>query len=153
MIAMLITLCRIVVSIVMMHFPVYSVPFFCCYVAAGITDILGRMIARKLGAANGYGARLDSTANLSFSPASFHKLFAAMIFPGRIWVWIGMIAIIEGSNLFSSFLMHKRSKFVNTFANIITGFILFLYPITESRVFVSKRITTAFFDLKLPNAR
>lgn len=132
MIANLLTLCRVIISFVMLLFPVYSVPFYCCYLTAGFTDVLDGAIARKLGTANDFGARLDSIADLMFAAAASYKLLPVMTFSIKIWIWIGLITLIKGANLLSGYVIHRRFVSVHTAANKVTGLLLFLYPLVVS---------------------
>ena len=130
MIANLLTICRVIISIVMLLFPVCSVPFYCCYVTAGVTDILDGMAARKLSSTSDFGAKLDSIADLVFAAAASIKLLPVMNFSIRIWSWVGLIAFIKGVNILSGYVIHRRFVSVHTAANRVTGLLLFLYPLT-----------------------
>lgn len=132
MIANLLTICRVIISIVMLLFPVCSVPFYCCYVTAGVTDILDGMAARKLGSTSDLGAKLDSIADLVFAAAASIKLLPVMNFSIRIWIWASLIAFIKGVNILSGYVIHRRFMSIHTAANKVTGFLLFLYPLTVS---------------------
>ena len=62
-IANLITSCRIMLSLIMLLFPVFSLEFYFCYFMAGITDMVDGTIARKLGAGSEFGEKLDTIAD------------------------------------------------------------------------------------------
>lgn len=49
MIANAITYCRIIISMLMFLFSVFSPEFYVCYLLAGISDMIDGTIARKLG--------------------------------------------------------------------------------------------------------
>ena len=132
MIANLLTICRVIISIVMLLFPVCSVPFYCCYVTAGVTDILDGMAARKLSSTSDFGAKLDSIADLVFAAAASIKLLPVMNFSKRIWIWASLIAFIKGVNILSGYVIHRRFMSMHTAANKVTGLLLFLYPLTVS---------------------
>lgn len=132
MTANLLTLYRAIVSIVMLLFPVYSVPFYCCYVTAGVTDILDGMAARKLSSTSDLGAKLDSIADLVFAAAASIKLLPVMNFSIRIWSWVGLIAFFKGVNILSGYVIHRRFISMHTAANKVTGLLLFLYPLIVS---------------------
>ena len=130
MIANLLTICRVIVSIAMLLFPVCSVPFYCCYVTAGFTDILDGMAARKISSTSDFGAKLDSIADLVFAAAASIKLLPVMNFSKRIWIWASLIAFVKGVNILSGYVIHRRFMSMHTAANKVTGFLLFLYPLT-----------------------
>lgn len=47
-IANIITSCRILCSIIMMFFPVFSIMFYIMYLLCGLTDMIDGTIARKI---------------------------------------------------------------------------------------------------------
>lgn len=58
MIANLITGSRIILSLVMLPFTVFSVGFYICYLLAGFTDMVDGTIARKLGTESEFGKNM-----------------------------------------------------------------------------------------------
>ena len=50
--------------------------------------------------------------------------------PAWLWVWIGIIAVIKIINVVSGFIIHKQLAAEHTIMNKITGFFLFLLPLT-----------------------
>lgn len=59
-IASIITSCRILFSIFMLFFTVFSYGFFGMYLICGFTDMIDGTIARKTNAVSTFGARLDT---------------------------------------------------------------------------------------------
>lgn len=87
-------------------------------------------VARKCKTASEYGAKLDSIADLVFAAASIWKFLPVLNLPIGIWVWTAMIAIIKIFNIISGYVMKKQFVSVHTLANKLTGFLLFLLPLS-----------------------
>ena len=62
-IANIITSCRILCSIIMMFFPVFSVMFYIMYLLCGLTDMIDGTIARK-----------TNTASIAYSKVAMKKI-------------------------------------------------------------------------------
>lgn len=133
-IANIITISRIVCSILMLRCELFSPQFYFAYIYCGLTDMIDGFVARKTGSVTTLGAKLDSLADLVFVAAAFLKLLPALNIPNWLWLWVGAIAIIRIVNLVLGFV--KRGEFVtpHTVLNKITGFLLFLLPLTMSFV-------------------
>ena len=86
--ANVITSCRIIFSIAMLFFPVFSPGFYGSYLAAGFTDMIDGTIARKLGSESEFGAKLDTVADIILVAVAAYKLMPAMIISRMIWIWI-----------------------------------------------------------------
>lgn len=96
-------------------------------------------IARKMGAASEFGARLDTIADFLFVIASFVKLVPVIRIPVWIWVWAAVIAAVKLVTLVWGFTQMKQMPSLHTIANKATGLCLFLLPLTMS--FVDLRYT------------
>ena len=73
-------------------------------------------------------------ADLIFVEVAAYKLMPAMIIPRMIWIWIAMIAIIKVTNIILGFIVQKQFLSVHTMMNKVTGFMLFILPLTISVV-------------------
>ena len=138
-IANIITLCRIFGSIRLLFCPVFSACFYRLYIFCGLTDMVDGTIARKMGAASSFGARLDTVADFLFVIASFAKILPVIRIPVWIWVWAAVIAMGKLVTLLWGFTQMKQMPSVHTIANKATGLCLFLLPLTMS--FVDLRCT------------
>ena len=87
-------------------------------------------IARSTHSATDLGSKLDSVADLIFVVVAFIKLLPAITLPYWIWVWIAIIAIIKVANITFVWITEKRLVVEHTLMNKITGFLLFLLPLT-----------------------
>lgn len=130
MIANLITGCRIIFSLVMLFFPISSPAFGICYLSAGITDMVDGTVARKLGTTGEFGEKFDTIADIIFVAAALYKLLPAMKVGIAIWIWVGVIAAIKVFNIACGFVKQKQLVAVHSWANKITGLVLFILPMT-----------------------
>ena len=53
-----------------------------------------------------------------------------MQFPVWLWIWIGVIAVMKTGNIVWGFLCTKKLISMHTVLNKVTGFLLFLFPLT-----------------------
>ena len=91
-------------------------------------------IARKMGTASSFGAKLDTVADFLFVIASFVKLVPVIRISVWIWVWAAVIAMGKLVTLFWGFTQMKQMPSLHTIANKATGLCLFLLPLTMSVV-------------------
>ena len=129
-IANIITLCRILASIGLLFSPVFSDRFYFLYLCCGLSDMVDGTIARKMGAVSEFGAKLDTVADFLFVIASFVKLVPVIRIPVWIWVWSVAIAMVQQVNLVRGILAGKQISSLHTMVNKVTGFCLFLLPLT-----------------------
>jgi len=129
-IANIITGCRILCSILMLFFRVFSPCFSVLYLFCGFTDMVDGTVARKTNAVSAFGARLDTAADIAFTAAALIKFLPAVHIPGWLWIWIAGIVIIKTGNLALGFLCRKRFVSLHTVMNKVTGLLLFLLPLT-----------------------
>ena len=130
MLANIITSCRIILSVIMLFFPAFSAVFYSLYLTAGFTDMIDGTVARKLGTNSEFGAKLDTFADMVFVAVVAYKLYPLIKITKAIWIWIGLIAVIKVINLIYGFMVQKQFVSVHTIANKITGFMLFIFPLT-----------------------
>ena len=130
MIANFITGSRIIFSLAMLTFPVFSVGFYFCYMLAGFSDMIDGTIARKLGTESKFGRNFDTIADIVFLASSAYKLFPEFKIPWVIWLWISIIAVIKIINIIFGFVRKKKFTAVHSPTNKVTGAVLFLLPLT-----------------------
>ena len=70
-IANILTGCRILGSILLLFFPVFSLAFYIIYLLCGFSDMIDGTIARKTNSASEFGAKLDTVADLVFVAVFF----------------------------------------------------------------------------------
>lgn len=128
--ANIITSCRILCSIVLLFFPVFSPVFYVLYLTAGITDMIDGTVARKTNTVSEFGSKLDTIADFVFVVVCLMKLFPVLKVPDWLQVWIGIIAVIKIINIVSGFLVQKRFVAEHTLMNKLTGLMIFVLPLT-----------------------
>ena len=131
-IANIITSSRILCSICLLLCPMFSIEFYIMYLFCGITDMVDGLIARKTKTTSEFGARLDTVADSVFVVVCFVKILPLMQFPTWLWTWIFIIAIIKIGNVVWRLISNKKLVTIHTILNKITGFLLFLLPLTIS---------------------
>ena len=128
--ANIITSLRIMGSVVLLLFDVSSFPFYITYLLCGLSDMIDGAIARRMGAVSKLGARLDTASDLIFMFACSLKILPIMNIPIWLWVWIIIIALIKIFNITLIFIRKKRLISIHSVLNKITGFALFLLPLS-----------------------
>ena len=136
-IANIVTGCRILGSILLLFFPVFSLAFYVIYLICGFSDMIDGTIARKTNSAGETGAKIDTAADLVFVIVSLIKMLPAIHIPGWLWIWGGVIAIIKIGNIIGGYVSKKQFISLHTIMNKITGLFLFLFPLTLSFVDVT----------------
>ena len=131
-IANILTGCRIFGSILLLFFPAFSVAFCIIYLFCGFSDMIDGTIARKTNSASKFGSQLDTIADFVFVVAALFKLLPAICIPGWLWIWVGVIALIKISNIIGRYVSKKQFISLHTIMNKVTGFLLFLLPLTIS---------------------
>lgn len=124
----MLTECRIFFSLIMLHLQVCSSGFYACYLLSGITDMVDGTIARKLGTESEFGKKLDTIADIIFVLSALYKLFPMIEIGMGIGIWIGVIAVIKVINIVIGLVTKKRFAAVHSWANKITGLVLFVLP-------------------------
>ena len=126
-----ITILRVAGSFILLFFDVTDVVFWRLYCLCGFSDIIDGFLARKFKCATKTGALLDSLADICFVGCCAWKLLPLLTLPQWLWVWAGIIVMIKFVNQLSALVLNGRCCFPHTFANKITGFLLFIaVPLT-----------------------
>ena len=129
-IANILTGCRILGSIFLLFFPVFSVSFSVIYLFCGLSDMIDGTIARKTNSTSKFGSQLDTVADLIFVAVSLAKLLPAIPVPSWLWIWGGAITILKTSHIIWGLVSKKQFLSLHTFMNKLTGLLLFLLPFT-----------------------
>jgi CDP-diacylglycerol--glycerol-3-phosphate 3-phosphatidyltransferase len=129
-IANIITSSRIVFSLPLLFLPLSSVWFTILYLFCGLTDMIDGTIARKTGAVSKFGAGLDTAADFVFMFVCCVKILPLLHLPVWLWVWITLIALVKIMNIALVLIHRKKIISIHSALNKITGFALFLFPLT-----------------------
>ena len=131
-IANIITGSRIVLSLPLLVVSTSSAWFYALYLLCGFTDMIDGTIARKAGAVSQFGARLDTVSDFAFMFVCAVKILPILHMPIWIWIWTSLIALIKILNIVFVFICNKKLISIHSVLNKITGFTLFLFPLTLS---------------------
>jgi len=126
----LLSVSRIIISIVLLFLFNDRVLFFVFYIFAGITDMLDGYIARKYKLESVLGAKLDSIADVFFYIALFLYLFfmeKTMLTPYVIFIIF--IIVLRIANIIIGVIKFRELIMLHTIANKLAGLFVFLLPI------------------------
>ena len=129
-IANIITACRIVCSVLLLLFPVFSPAYYSLYLLAGFSDMIDGVIARKTNSVSEFGSKLDTIADSVLFAVCLVKLLPALTIPTYILIWMGVIAVIKIINVISGYIVQKRFPAEHTVLNKLAGVMLFILPLT-----------------------
>ena len=121
-----ISVLRIAGSIGLLFCDVSGWPFWTLYVLCGFSDKADGWLARKFHAETEAGAILDSVADIVFVACCAIRLLPVLEIPVWLCIWAGVIVFIKMVNQVSALAVYKRLCFPHTWANKLTGFLLFL---------------------------
>ena len=133
-IANILTGYRILGSILLLFFPVFSEAFYSIYLLCGFSDMIDGTIARKTNSTSEFGAKMDTAADLVFVTVSLIKMLPIINIPQWLWIWTVIIAIIKIGNIIWGYVSKKQFISLHTIMNKVTGLSLFLLPLTLSFV-------------------
>ena len=117
---------RITGSVSLLFCDVTGWPFWVLYVSCGFSDMVDGWLARIIHAETKAGAILDSVADLSFVICCTIRLLPSLSIPSWLWIWAGIIIVVKIVSQLSALIVCKRFCFLHTWANRLTGFLLFL---------------------------
>ncbi|MDO4981997.1 MAG: CDP-alcohol phosphatidyltransferase family protein [Eubacteriales bacterium] len=130
MIADIITISRILFSVLLLFFPPSSSAFALCYLLCGATDVLDGFAARKLQTESEKGAMLDSAADLFFAVIYAVRILPLLSVPLWIWIWTAIITVIK---VIGIMIVSKKTHGLlieHSFGNKLTGLLLFFLPLS-----------------------
>ena len=128
--ANIVTCIRIALSFILLFLPALSPAFLFVYIAAGVSDMIDGVIARKTDTVSEFGSKLDTVADIIFVAVCLTKLLPILSVPTWLYIWIGSIAAIKGANIVVGYIRHKELMSVHSLINKVTGGMLFLFPLT-----------------------
>lgn len=100
----LITGIRILCGILILFVPAFSGWFYVLYLLGGLSDAIDGMVARKLGQASDFGAKLDTIADFIFAIAVFVKIAGVVLVTAWLMVWAVLIIVIKIMNVIACLL-------------------------------------------------
>jgi CDP-diacylglycerol--glycerol-3-phosphate 3-phosphatidyltransferase len=99
-------------------------------------------IARKTRAVSKLGAKLDTIADFVFMLVCSIKILPLIRIALWLWVWIIIIASIKIFNIALIFIRKKKLISIHSVLNKITGFALFLLPLSLTFVETTYSVAT-----------
>ena len=130
MIADLITVSRMLFSLLLTVFPLSSPLFAALYLLCGVSDVLDGFAARRLHTESEKGAVLDSAADLLFALVYAVKILPHLHVPLWIWIWTALIAALKLTVILLRSRKARRLSIEHSFANRLTGVLVFLLPLS-----------------------
>ena len=130
----IITCCRILGSVFLLFYPAFSIEFYVIYIICGLTDMVDGTIARKTNSTSNFGAKLDTIADFVFVFVCSIKILPTLQIPLWLWVWIIIVALIKIFYIALVFIHKKKLLSIHSILNKITGFTLFILPLSLSFV-------------------
>ena len=140
-IANALTVSRAAFSLIILFIPLSSVWFYMLYLFCGFTDMIDGTIARRMGTESTFGARLDTVADFVFIFVCAIKILPEVHITVWLWVWIIIIALIKIFNIAVVFIYKKKLISIHSVLNKITGFALFLLPLSLTFVEATYSVT------------
>ena len=140
--ANIITGSRIIFSLHLLPIPLSSPWFYMLYLFCGFTDMIDGTIARKMGTVSKFGARLDTVSDFVFMFVCGLKILPVLYIPMQLWTWITVIAFIKIFNIAIVFVGKKKIISIHSTLNKITGFALFLLPLSLTWVETTYSVAT-----------
>ena len=121
---------RILCSMLLLFIPVFSAAFYSLYLLCGFTDMIDGTVARMTNSTSRFGEKLDTAADIVFVAAALIKFLPNLPIPLWLWIWGGGIAVIRIGNILLGYAFRRELPALHTMLNKVTGFLLFLLPLT-----------------------
>lgn len=129
--ANIVTSTRILSTVLLIVFKIYSLPFIIAYIYAGLSDVIDGFIARKLHIESELGSKLDSISDLFFYTVMMIKIWPLLVayLPSYMWNILWIIFGIRVCLYVYTQLRHHELLSNHTVFNKATGAAMFLLPI------------------------
>ncbi len=121
---------RGIIALLLFFFPYGSTGFWSIYLWCGISDMIDGKLARYLHVESKTGAMIDSISDLIFIITVAISILPNIEFSLWILMSIGMIAFIRIFNIVNAFFRYGRVVMLHTYANKLTGLLLFILPVS-----------------------
>lgn len=126
--ANLLTVCRMLCSVLLLGTVPFSSAFYVLYTLCGITDVADGAVARKTQTVSKTGAMLDSAADVIFVAAVLGKLIPVLRLSKWIWCGILLVSVIRCLSYLIGALKYRCFAALHTVLNKLTGLLLFCAP-------------------------
>lgn len=124
------TISRIIGSIVLCFIDVLSIPFYIVYVYSGFTDFLDGFLARKYNVVSRLGSNLDSIADLIYYTVMMIKIWPYLCIHLNLFTWIIIWSVLSIRLILYIIVQLKYHHLVSShhFLNKLTGAMMFILP-------------------------
>lgn len=126
--ANVISILRVLISVILLFLKPFSPLFWIVYSICGVSDIIDGYIARKTNSTSKLGTILDSIGDIVFMGSVVIVLLPIIRIPIKILIWIIWICFIRIISLLIVYLKYHTFAILHTYANKITGLLLFVFP-------------------------
>ena len=150
-IANIITVSRILCSLLLVWTRPLSTAFYMLYLYCGLSDAVDGYIARRTKTESRLGQKLDSAADLVFFAALLIALLPILQLTTPALLFIGTVVVIRVSSIIIAFVKYKTFASLHTYANKLTGFLLFAVPLLLAFVPLAT-LTTIVCSIALASA-
>ena len=125
-----VTSVRMAASLLLLFLTPKSREFFAVYTLTGLTDVLDGWLARRTGTASGFGARLDSIADLLFYSVVLIRFLPVLrqALPGEIWYAVAVVLLVRLAAYAVAAIKYRHFASLHTRLNKLTGAAIFLLP-------------------------
>ena len=147
--ANIITLTRILFSMLLLFTAAFSRDFYLCYLICGISDMLDGSVARYFHSESEFGSRLDSLADFIFFAISCFKILPNIKITYVFMIWAGLIFIIRLICIGINYRKDRSDYITHSFLNKLTGFLLFISVLFIKNVDLNTMLTVLCFSASM----
>lgn len=124
------TFFRMICAVILPFLTPLSPAFLTIYALSGASDMLDGYLARKLGQASAWGAKLDSAADLLLYTIALSLLIPILraCLPGWFWWFVGIALILRLACYILSAIKFHRFASEHTLLNKLTSILIFPAP-------------------------
>lgn len=122
----LISLSRVFLSLYLLWTEPLSFEFYTIYIICVLTDVFDGLIARKMGVASLFGAKLDSFADLIMYIVLLGIIFSFIGIQYWVLIWVLIICILRLTSIIITFIKYKNFAMLHTYSNKLTAIAIFI---------------------------
>lgn len=125
-----VTSLRLFGAIALIFITPLTLAFYIIYSICGLSDAIDGTIARRMGTASEFGARLDSVSDISFYLVMFIKIMPVLWAELPVWIWyiVAAVLVVRLAAYGIAAVKYHRFAAIHTYMNKLTGGMVFLIP-------------------------
>ena len=126
----MITLCRIIGTVILLFMKPFTLGFYIIYSLCGLTDVLDGTVARMMKLQSEFGAKLDSIADLLYYAVLIIRIMPVLLadMQPANWVFAFVVLFIRIAAYIVAAVKYHCFASLHTYANKLTGFLMFALP-------------------------